>query len=194
MIIHISGPSGSGKTTLGLLLKKELGNKVIVKDLDNLFQEFRKEKKYKYGNKFEKSEYQEYINSYIKKQNSSKVLILVGINSGMYFYKDHYYETNANYKFYIDLPVNDVLKQKFNRNINELFGIFEYKDKIFDGLIKDEKSEIKNVFSWIKPQLELSKMRKDTEKWNNDHKRMKYIFMNHKQIYEEVKKLVNSKK
>jgi ATP sulfurylase len=89
-------------------------------------------------------------------------------------------------------------KTKDNKSFYEPYAAqelaFEYKDKIFDGLIKDEKSEIKNVFSWIKPQLELSKMRKDTEKWNEDHKRMKYIFMSHKQIYEEVKKLVNSKK
>jgi len=36
MIIHISGVSGSGKTTLGNKLKKKLGKKIIVKDLDDL--------------------------------------------------------------------------------------------------------------------------------------------------------------
>jgi uridine kinase len=40
IIIHISGASGSGKTTLGNKLKDKLGNKVIIKDLDDLRDEF----------------------------------------------------------------------------------------------------------------------------------------------------------
>ena len=40
MIIHISGASGSGKSYLGNKLKKKLGKKVIVKDLDVLRDEF----------------------------------------------------------------------------------------------------------------------------------------------------------
>ena len=36
MIIHIGGPSGSGKTTLGNKLKQHYGDKIIVKDLDDL--------------------------------------------------------------------------------------------------------------------------------------------------------------
>ena len=40
MIIHISGPSGSGKTTLGNKLKNEFKNKIVVKDLDDLRDEF----------------------------------------------------------------------------------------------------------------------------------------------------------
>ena len=40
MIIHISGPSGAGKTTLGNKLKEKYGNKIIVKDMDDLRQDF----------------------------------------------------------------------------------------------------------------------------------------------------------
>jgi len=40
VIIHISGASGSGKTTLGNKIKEELGGKVLVKDLDDLFFDF----------------------------------------------------------------------------------------------------------------------------------------------------------
>ena len=40
IIIHISGASGSGKTTLGNKLKETFGSKIIVKDLDDLFNEY----------------------------------------------------------------------------------------------------------------------------------------------------------
>ena len=40
IIIHISGASGSGKTFLGKQLKDKFKNKIIVKDLDDLRDEF----------------------------------------------------------------------------------------------------------------------------------------------------------
>ena len=68
MIIHISGVSGSGKTTLGNKLKKKLGKKIVVKDLDDLRDKFIKshygEKRWTYINV---SKYQKYIDNYIKK-------------------------------------------------------------------------------------------------------------------------------
>ena len=36
LVIHISGSSGSGKTTLGNKLKDTFGNKIVVKDIDDL--------------------------------------------------------------------------------------------------------------------------------------------------------------
>jgi len=36
LVIHICGSSGSGKTTLGNKLRDKYGNKIKVKDLDNL--------------------------------------------------------------------------------------------------------------------------------------------------------------
>jgi len=44
-IFHISGNQGSGKTTLGNKLKAILGNKVIIKDFDELYGEFKNTKK-----------------------------------------------------------------------------------------------------------------------------------------------------
>jgi hypothetical protein len=40
LIIHISGASGSGKTTLGNKLKENFKSKIVVKDLDELIDEF----------------------------------------------------------------------------------------------------------------------------------------------------------
>jgi len=75
-IIHISGPSGSGKTFLGNKLKDTFGSKIVVKDLDELFREFMKKNKYKWGVKFNPDIYQKYIDNYIDK-NKKKILFLL---------------------------------------------------------------------------------------------------------------------
>jgi len=75
MIIHISGAPGSGKTTIGLKLKKHYKNKVIIKDLDDLFAEFMKLNTEKFNSK----KYQNFIDDFINKHN--KTIIFVGLNS-----------------------------------------------------------------------------------------------------------------
>ena len=65
-IIHISGTTGSGKTTLGNKLKETFGSKIIVKDLDHIFNE------YVTKNKIENLKiitYEKYLSDYIKQQN-----------------------------------------------------------------------------------------------------------------------------
>ena len=55
LIIHITGPMGSGKSFIGDKLKKQFGNKIVVKDIDELVAEFEKlyygDKKFKIINK-----------------------------------------------------------------------------------------------------------------------------------------------
>ena len=70
IIIHISGASWSGKTTLGNKLKTKFGNKIVVKDIDDLRVEFIKEY---YEDKewdiIDKDAYQIFIDNYIDKIN-----------------------------------------------------------------------------------------------------------------------------
>ena len=42
IIIHISDPSGSDKTFMGDKLKEQFKDKIVVKDLDKLRDEFKK--------------------------------------------------------------------------------------------------------------------------------------------------------
>lgn len=42
IIIHISVPSGSGKTFMGDNLKEQFKDKIVIKDLDKLRDEFKK--------------------------------------------------------------------------------------------------------------------------------------------------------
>ena len=146
MIIHICGASGSGKTTLGNKIKEIYGNKIIVKDLDDLFCEFLRDYGIKFGGKVNINDYQEYIYKFIdeingknhflkevkpiknvrpnrgfvsyKLNNSNDIklnsppLIFVGLNLDMHHNEDYYYDTKPDYKFYIDAPINKVIKTK----------------------------------------------------------------------------------
>ena len=82
LIIHICGSSGSGKTTLGNKLKEKFGNNIIVKDLDELLDEyfvdhFGENSLHNLGDVDEKL-YQKYIDDYINKQQ--KPIIFVGLH------------------------------------------------------------------------------------------------------------------
>ena len=110
IIIHISGATGSGKTTLGNKLKEKYKNKIVVKNLDELIDEFIQ---YYYGNKpftyIDENEYQNYIYDYINKQK--KPVIFVGLNDNNNpkverFIKGKakkYYDLRSQYNYYIDL-------------------------------------------------------------------------------------------
>jgi uridine kinase len=43
LIIHISGASGSGKTTLGNILKQQFKNEIVVKDINDLKEDYMKQ-------------------------------------------------------------------------------------------------------------------------------------------------------
>ena len=131
MIIHICGPSGSGKTTLGNKLKKKYGNKIVVKDLDDLRDEFIKSY---YGKKrwtfINVQKYQKYINDYIKK-HSKKTIIFVGLNDNIFGRnKELYYNIHSDYNFYIDIDDNVIITQKCERFILEFLPeILKHKKK-----------------------------------------------------------------
>ena len=140
MIIHISGSSGSGKTTLGNKIKNRLGDKVIVKDLDDLLFEFvmMKEKSKQRTStilKNWKNDYQKYIDEFIEKQK--KPIIFVGLNTdlGSLGFRNNkltppkaFYNVYADYIFYIDLPLEQILQQKFFRQTQK---ICDNKEKLF---------------------------------------------------------------
>ena len=81
IIIHISGASGAGKNFLGGRIKEKLKNNCIVKNLDDLRDEFINtfydNKKQLYIDDYE---YQQYINDYISKQKKSIVFVVILYN------------------------------------------------------------------------------------------------------------------
>ena len=191
MIIHISGPSGAGKTTLGNKLKKKFGSKIVVKDLDELKDEFIKsyygEKRWTFINV---REYQKYINNYINK-HKKKPIIFVGLNDNTLFgrNKELYYNVHSNYNFYIDIDDNIIVEQKCERFIL----------KILPDILKDEKKNIienneyfiKQLKKILKDECFCKDIKKKNKKWAKDYKKMKYKFMNRNDIYKEVCKILS---
>ena len=181
IIIHISGPSGSGKTTLGNRLKDKFGNKIVVKDIDDLRTGFIK--KY-YGNKkwtiIDKEAYQKYIDAFVNKQNKS--IIFVGLNHMPWWHKNHYYNMHSTYNYYIEVDDNIVLKQKCLR----LFKDVPNDKTDMNDLINNNEKFIKGM----KQQIEIECDKKHTIKmnkiWNRDYKKQGYKFMTRDNIFKNV--------
>jgi adenylate kinase family enzyme len=186
MIIHICGPSGSGKTTLGNKLKKKFDNKIIVKDLDDLRDEFIKsyygEKRWTFINV---REYQKYINDYIKKHNK-KPIIFVGLNDNTIFGRDKelYYNVHSNYNFYIDIDDNVIIEQKCERFILEFLPEILKSEK--KDITENNENFIKQVTRVLKEECSLKKTKKLNKKWAKDYKKMGYIFLSRENIYKKV--------
>jgi adenylate kinase family enzyme len=195
LIIHISGASGSGKTTLGNKLKEKYKSKIIVKDLDDLLDEhfndyFRGKTNFTYEDIDEKA-YQEYINEYIYKQK--KPIIFVGLNDNFIdFYpkrKKIYYNVHAQYKYYIDIDDNIIVKQKCLRFID---GI---KNDTFtmENLISNNKQFIKTITIAIETECSKKFIINWINKWKKDYEKQEYKFMSRENIYKSVVKILNKK-
>jgi len=193
VIIHISGASGSGKSYLGNKLLELFGNKIIVKDIDDLRVDFIK--KY-YGdnewNVIDKDAYQEYIDKYITEQKKKeKPLIFVGLNTMPWWHKDLYYNFQPDYKFYIDIDTKKLIKQKCMRYLTQ-----ELKDIINDeiamnDLMNNNKKFIRLVCEGIKRECDIKQITDESDKWKNDYESQGYTVLNSDEIYERVVNILN---
>lgn len=209
MIIHICGASGSGKTTLGGKLATK---KIIVKDLDNLRDTYLRQGErtntYKAFTKNFAIGYQKFIDDFIKK-NRNKIIIFVGLNAfivdEVYMFKGKLakyprmmFDLHADYKFYIKISSNTILKQLFNREYERHINWFclwmkSRKDILFDNLINDEKIAKRDVCVALTRIMEFEKIKDNIKKWNNFYKENSYIFLSREEIYKKIKKLINIK-
>lgn len=187
IIIHISGPSGSGKTYLGNKLKEIFGNKIVVKDLDNLRDEHI-EKTYNTskGWSVDEVKYQKYIDDFIKKQK--KPIIFVGLNDNHLGIKKLYYDVHSQHKFYIDIDPKEILKQKCLRMLTE--EIPNDKDAMKD-LTENNARFIKGMKFAIDGACNLKNIIKENNKLNKDYKKNGYKFMSRENIFNDVIKILN---
>jgi len=196
VIIHISGASGSGKSYLGNKLLELFGNKIIVKDIDDLRVDFIKEY---YGdnewNVIDKDAYQEYIDKYITDQTKKgKPLIFVGLNTMPWWHKDLYYNFQPDYKFYIDINNKKLVKYKCIRFLQE--DLDDLKKLVDDemamnDLIDNNAEFIRLVCEKIKNECDIREITKESDKWKNDYENQGYTVLNSDEIYERVVNILN---
>ena len=190
LIIHISGASGSGKTTLGNKLKEQFKSKIVVKDLDDLRDEFIKEF---YGNKkwtyIDENEYQSYIDDYINKQK--KPIIFVGLNDNTIYGKNKnlYYNVHSQHNYYIKIDDMIIVKQKCIRLLNDI-----QTDKMpMEDLVKNNETFVKQFTKAIKIECSAKQTIKQNNKWKKDYEKQDYKFMSRENIYKSVVKILNNK-
>lgn len=195
LIIHISGPSGSGKTFMGYRIKEKLGDKVIVADLDDLLSEFvmiKEKSKQATSDILDtwEKDYQQYINDYIEKQEKPIVFVGLNTNLGSIDFRNKkitppqaFYDIPADYKFYIDLPINEILEQKFNRQVTEMSN---NKEKYFKNWLKSpNKTQDK-----INSDININLWKNETIKLNKLYKSKKYTFAKKDDIFDYVYKII----
>lgn len=186
VIIHISGPSGAGKTTLGNKLKQLFKDKIIVKDLDDLRDEFIKKRysgeKWKY---IDEEGYQQYIDNFIKRK--TKPIVFVGLNDNN-FGKDKniYYQLHSAYNFYIDIEDDVVLLQKATRFFEEIVS-----DKMaMQDLLQNNELFLKKITAAIKSECSLKNMIEQHKRWEKHYKQKRYKFMTRNNILKAVVNLL----
>jgi predicted PilT family ATPase len=188
-MIHISGLSGSGKTTIGKKLAEHYDNKVIVKDLDDLRDEFLE------NNKFNERKYQKYINDFILYNTSvvtntsvvKKPLIFVGLNDNILGKnKSLYYDLQTTHNFFIDADDTEILQNKCKR----LFADIPNNKLAMKHLVENNELFIKRVKHAIDTECNLKKTIQLNKRHRKEYKAQNYIFINKKDVYKTVVKLI----
>lgn len=206
IIIHIAGASGAGKTYLGNRLAKDLGDKVIVKDLDDLREEhfvINEQTDISFEKFYQnyRSSYQKFIDNFIQK-NNSKPIIFVGINTYILGETFHFKEiegkypkiifnVHADYQFYIDIDSDIILKQRFDREFVNYIDWFcdwikNRQDILFNNLLNDETQAKNDICVALTKIMNFSKIREDINQWNDFYRKQRYIFLSTNDIYQRV--------
>ena len=193
-IIHISGPSGAGKTTLGNKLQDKFGKNIVVKDFDDIRDEYINKhidiyKQLPVDWSVDYNKMQEYLDEYIT-QNNHKPLIIVGLNDNVLGDSKSrflYFKIPAIYKFFIDIDDKIVLQQKCTRFITTQLPkqLVDYPN-VMQDITQNNKRFLKLTCQGIKADCSEKKMLKDNKRWRKDYKKQGYKFMSRDDIFKQV--------
>jgi len=190
IIIHISGASGSGKTFLGRQLKDKFKNKIIVKDLDDLRDEFivnfYGSQKWTY---IDEDEYQKYIDKFVENQIKNKPIVFVGLNDNQIYgqNKNLYFNLISKYNYYIDIDDKVIVKQKCLRFLNNI----QNDEYAMNDLVNNNEYFIKMMTKSIKRECGEKETIKMNNKWKKDYIKQGYNLMSRENIYKEVCKILS---
>jgi len=189
-IVHISGVSGSGKSTLGRRLRRHLRNRAIVKDLDDLRDEFIR---IRYGDIpwtfLDPTEYQTFIQDFIHRQ--TKPIIFVGLHDNRYGRKKrHYYDLGARYKYFIETDDTTLLRQKCARLLKDTLN----NERAMRDLVQKNKTFVTTFLDAFHQACDARAMSRMNRAWRDDHRRQGYHFLSPSQIFQSIISLFDKKK
>lgn len=192
MIIHIAGAPGSGKSTLGVWIKNNYDkSKVIVFDIDDLYNNFIRAKEREAATlatikKNWSKDMQKFIDEIVKKHQKS-VLVFVGLNypdpriqfkNKEIFVKPFKLKLYADHKFYIDVPVKQLIEQRLTRVLNQLSKTDDARLKTM--LKKNDKTIEVNIKEWVD----------DAKEWKSTFAKGKYKMMGSSDIKKSLTNIV----
>jgi hypothetical protein len=181
-IIHIAGASGAGKTTLGNRLKASFGDRIVVKDLDDLRDQFIAD--WYDGERvrdFDRDAYQDYIDNFIR-SNKFKPLVFVGLNEMPWWHKNHFYDLHATDKHYIDLPDVTILRQACRRLLLNLAN----SEQDMQFLVDHNAKFIDNVTQALKDECDMDKIVSNSKRWADAFRAQGYQFSTADEIFNKV--------
>ena len=183
LIIHISGASGAGKNTLGKKIKEYFRSRIVLKDLDDLRDEFMKE--FNVGITWtdnDERKYQSYIDDYIYKQR--KPIVFVGLNDNTVYGKNKklYYNLHSQYNYYIEIDDMIIIKQKFVRLLNDI----QTDKNAMDELVSNNERFLVKFTEAIERECNAKQIIKQNSKWKRDYEKRSYKFMSRENIYRSV--------
>ena len=189
IIIHISGPQGAGKTTTGKKLAFVFKDRITVKDLDELYDDYIKENNRRSDSgsyvEISNKSYENYINTFIE-DHKNKPLVFVGLDEnaclGPSVETTNSY-IKATYKYYIDISTTDNLRQWFYRQAEKLN---DRKDFYFDQWLRNRSQMQEKLLRYVNLE-EKEQMKKECDKL---YKERGYIFMEPNEIYDECEQIL----
>lgn len=180
LIIHICGPSGSGKTTLGSVLQYEFDKLITVKDLDELFEAYDREKE----GEFNADDYQKYIYKFID-DNDKKPIVFVGLNINLYSWASKKtFDVQSWFDYFITSEDETILVQKCVRYIND--KLCNLSDKALKKLVENNREFIKSRQKALKFHCDKENMVKLNVFWRKQYEKQGYTFMDQESILDEV--------
>ena len=122
--------------------------------------------------------------------NRNKDIIFTGLDADICLGSgkgNNYYDMKADYKYYINIDENIILKQKFLRQVDKLY---ERKEWFINTFLENKKNE-KFIREKILRFVDISSWRKQMNKCNNLYRKRGYKFMSREDIYNDILKKLN---
>lgn len=184
-VLHVAGPSGAGKSWLGRRLKRALGDRAVVQDLDLLRDSFIRqhygERRWRY---LDAAAYQRFLHAWLDRQR--RPVVLVGLNDNTVYgspaERDLYFDLRADRRYFLDVDDATVLTRKCTR----LFAEIAADPVAMRDLTHDNPRFLKKMAEAIRHECSLPATVAANARWRCDYRRQRYTFLSQEKIFEII--------